>query len=110
MKAPKNFDKINLKHFTTPTGNEYKIGIEDWKDETSLVWAFREPDTTTYCLAVEFNWKMETYEVKRAKNGKGTNWDNTRHEGPINKQVMGTMDEFIDWFSKLITVFEYDYK
>jgi hypothetical protein len=106
MKAPKNFDKINLKHFTTPTGNEYKMGIE----HEDLVWAFREPDTTPYCLAVVFNWKMETYEVKRAKNGMGTKWDKTLHEGNINKQLMGTMDEFIDWFSKVITVFEYDYK
>lgn len=110
MKAPKNFYKIRGEYFDTPTGNRYKIGIEDWRYEIPLVWAFRTPDTTKYCLAVEFNWEMETYEVKRAGNGQGTNWDKTLHEGPINKQVMGTMDDFIDWFSKVITVFEYDYK
>lgn len=110
MNAPKNFDKIRTKRFTTPSGNQYKIGLEDWIDERSLVWAFRQPDTTTYCLAIQFNWTTETYEVKRAINGQGTNWDKTLHEGNINKNAIKNMDEFIDWFSKVITVFEYDYK
>lgn len=111
MKIPTNFDKIRVKYFNTPTGNRYKINIEDWTgNKKSLVWAFREPDTTTYCLAIEFNWDMETYEVKRARNGHGTKWDKTLHEGIINKELIKSMDDFIDWFAKIITVFEYDYK
>lgn len=110
MKIPKNFDKIKLQYFTTASGNEYKIGIEEYYDGQSMVWAFRQPDTTTYCLAVIFDWQKELYEVKRAENGKGTIWNKTLHEGTINKNAMRSMDDFIEWFSKVITVFEYDYK
>ena len=106
MKAPKNFDKIHLKHFNSAAGKEYTITIE----QHNLVWAFRQPDTTKYCLAVIFDWERETYEVKRARNGHGTVWDKTLHTGSINKNVMQSMDAFIDWFSKVITVFEYNYK
>ena len=106
MKMPKNFDKIHLKRFTTATGKEYNMNIEAGE----LVWAFRQPDTTKYCLAVIFDWARETYEVKRARNGHGKLWDKTLHEGNININAMRSMDEFVDWFSKVITVFEYDYK
>lgn len=110
MKAPKNFDKIHLKHFTAPSGSEYKIGIEETYEDNHIVWAFKQPDNTMYCLALVFNWKLETYEVKRAENGRGTIWDKTLHEGGINKNSIKSMHDFIDWFSKVITVFEYDYK
>ena len=106
MKQPINFDKLNLSKLTISSGNAYKLNIDDTTKETTL-WAFREPDDDTkYCLAFVFNWKMNWYELRRAENGAGTNWNGILHKGLIERDNMLTMSGFMVWASMLLEYYE----
>lgn len=106
MKKPENFNKINGVKFTTKTGYEYKFASDGKSPE---LWVFNEPDDTTYVLAFVIDWTNEAYEIKRAGNGKGTNWIDTLHTGNFSKEKMTTMQSFIDWAHWRVTEFEYYY-
>jgi hypothetical protein len=106
MKKPENFRKINGVKFATKTNNEYKFAT----DGTGVkLWVFQQPDDSKYCLAFVIDWKTETYEIKRAENGKGTNWIDTIHQGNFGKDSMKTMSSFVDWAHHRILQFEYEY-
>jgi hypothetical protein len=107
MKTPTNFDKINFKRFTTRTGNEYKFSLQD--GESEILWIFRQPDNTNYCLAFIIDWEKELYEIKRAKNGDGKNWVDVIHQGNFTSQPMKTMSSFVDWVHNRVLQFEYFY-
>ena len=106
MKQPINFDKLNLTKMTISSGNTYQLNIDGLEEDTTL-WAFRHPDDDTeYCLAFVFDWKMNRYELRRAVNGAGTNWNRTLHKGIIDKENMLTMSGFMVWASMLLEYYE----
>ena len=105
MKQPINFDKLNLTKMTISSGNTYQLNIDGLQEDTTL-WAFREPDDTEYCLAIVFDWKKNWYEIRRARNGDGTNWDITIHKGMIARENMLTMNGFMVWASMLLDYYE----
>lgn len=106
MKQPENFTKINGITFATRTGRKYKFAISDAHPE---LWVFHQPDTTNYVLAFIIDWDTETYEIKRAKNGDGTKWIDTLHQGNFTSQPFKTMSSFVDWVHNRIIQFEYYY-
>ena len=107
MKKPENFRKIDGVKFTTKTNNEYKFSVDTPKG--NLLWIFSQPDTTTYSLAFVIDWEKEVYEIKRAKNGKGTNWIDTIHQGNFGKDSMKTMSSFVQWAHNRVIQFEHNY-
>ena len=106
MNKPENFRKIDGVKFATKTGNEYKFATDGIGVE---LWVFKQPDTTKYCLAFIIDWKTETYEIKRAENGKGTNWIDTLHSGNFGKHSMETMSSFVIWAHNRVLQFEHNY-
>jgi len=106
MNKPENFRKIDDKKFKTPSGYEYKFSTDGRSPE---LWVFRQPDTTNYVLAFIMNWENETYEIKRAGNGNGTNWIDTIHQGNYTKQAIKSIDSFIDWVRNRVRTFETEY-
>jgi hypothetical protein len=106
MNKPENFRKIDDKKFKTPSGYEYKFSTDGRSPE---LWVFRQPDTTNYVLAFVIDWENETYEIKRAGNGKGTNWIDTIHQGNYTKQTMKSIDSFTDWVRNRVRTFETEY-
>ena len=105
MKQPENFKKIDEAKTTTTSGYLYKFNIDGVTKDTTL-WAFRQPDETKYSLAIIFDWKMNRYEIRRAKTGDGTNWDKTLHKGLINRENILTMNGFIVWATMLLDYYE----
>lgn len=106
MNKPENFRKIDGVSFHTKTGNKYKFVSDGMSGE---LWVFNQPDNSKYCLAFVIDWETETYEIKRAENGKGNNWVDTIHKGNFVKHSMTTMSSFIDWAHHRILQFEYEY-
>ena len=102
MKRPENFRKIDDVLFKTLSDNNYKFSFNG----NDILWAFSVPDDTTYCLAFVFDWKMNRYELRRAVNGAGTNWNRTLHKGIIDKENMLTMNGFMVWASMLLEYYE----
>ena len=107
MKRPENFRKIQCITFGTKSGSTYKFSVDT--NDDSILWVFPKPDNTKYSLAFCFDWKNETYEIKRAESGNGKNWEDTLHRGNYTIQPMKTMDSFIDWIYNRIIQFEYYY-
>lgn len=107
MKKPENFNKIDNITFSTKTGNTYKFSIDTGR--SPILWVFTKPDDTNYVLAFIMDWENNTYEIKRAKNGEGTNWIDTIHIGNFDKYCMRTMNLFVDWVHNRILQFEYFY-
>jgi len=103
MRKPKNFRKIDGIAFTLRTGNKYMFQTDGISPE---LWVFREPDDTPHVLAFIMNWENETYEIKRAGNGKGTNWVETIHKGVYTIEPMRKMNTFIDWVQHRVAEFE----
>jgi len=106
MNKPENFKKIDDKRFKTPSGYEYKFSTDGRSPE---LWVFRQPDTTNYVLAFIMNWENETYEIKRAGNGNGTDWIDTIYQGNYTKQAIKSIDSFIDWVRNRVRTFETEY-
>jgi hypothetical protein len=106
MNKPENFRKIDDKRFNTPSGYEYKFSTDGRSPE---LWVFRQPDTTSYVLAFIINWETERYEVKRAVNGKGTDWIDTLHSGNFGKGAMKTMNSFVEWITYRVAMWEEKY-
>lgn len=102
MKQPKNFRNIVGIKFTTARGNDYKFATDGKSPE---LWVFNQPDTTKYCLAFIIDWENETYEIKRAKNGSGTNWIDVLHNGNFVSDTFKTMDGFVEWIKYRIEMF-----
>ena len=107
MKKPKNFTKINGVKFATKTNNEYMFSVDT--NTSPILWVFKQPDTTKYCLAFIIDWKTETYEIKRVENGKGTNWIDVLHSGNFGKHSMETMSSFVIWAHNRVLEFEHNY-
>ena len=106
MNRPINFRKINNTKFTTSEGYEYSFQTDGRSPE---LWVFRFPDNTKNVLAFIMNWENQSYEIKRAGNGKGTNWIDTLHKGSFDKATMKTMESFTDWVKDRIEHFETQY-
>lgn len=106
MRKPENFRKIDSVTFTTKTGNTYKFATSDMHPE---LWIFQQPDTTNYALAFIIDWGSKTYEIKKVKNGDGTNWIDTIHQGNFSEDTMKTPNAFVDWVHHRIIQFEYEY-
>jgi len=106
MNKPENFRKIDDKRFNTPSGYEYKFSTDGISPE---LWVFRQPDDTNYVLAFIIDWENETYEIKRAGNGKGTNWIDTLHKGIYAKGTMKTINSFTEWVKTRIESYETEY-
>ena len=106
MKRPVNFDKIQFKRFDI-NGNQYKISFAGMGD---VVWAFRQPDDTDYCLAICFDWENGQFSVKKAENGRGDNWISILHKGPISKSSLKSPITFTQWMSNVISNFEFEYQ
>lgn len=106
MKRPVNFDKIQFKRFDI-NGNQYKISFSDSSD---VVWAFKQPDDTDYCLAICIDWENEQFSVKKAKNGDGENWKSVLHKGPVSKSSLKSSTTFIQWVANVISNFEFEYR
>jgi len=106
MKKPENFRKIDGITFETRMGTKYKFTTNDVEPE---LWVFTQPDNTNYVLAFVIDWKSETYEIKRAKNGDGTNWIDTLFQGNFTSQPMKTINSFIDWLHNRVLQFEHYY-
>ena len=106
MKRPENFRKLDDIKFTTKTGNTYKFATSDMHPE---LWVFQQPDNTNYALAFIIDWENNTYEIKRAKNGDGTNWIDTLFGGNFTSQPIKTMNSFVDWVHNRVIQFEYYY-
>ena len=107
MKRPENFNKIDSVTFTTKTNNEYKFSIDTGR--SPVLWVFTKYNHTKYALAFVIDWKTETYEIKRAESGKGSNWIDTIHQGNFGKDSMKTLSSFVDWSHDRILQFEYEY-
>ena len=106
MNKPENFRKIHGVKFTTKTGKKYSFFTTN---TSPILWVFKQPDTTKYCLAFIIDWKTETYEIKRVENGKGTNWIDVLHSGNFGKHSMETMSSFVIWAHNRVIQFEYYY-
>ena len=106
MNKPENFRKIDSKTFNTPSGYEYKFSTDGFSPE---LWVFRQPDTTAYCLAFVIDWKAQTYAIRKAGNGNGTNWVNNVHSGNFASEIMKTLDSFIEWARYRVETFETEY-
>ena len=107
MKRPENFNKIDSVTFTTKTNNEYKFSIDTGR--SPVLWVFTKPDDTNYVLAFIMDWETEVYQIRRAENGKGTNWVDTLHSGNFGKHSMETMSSFVIWAHHRVLQFEYNY-
>jgi hypothetical protein len=106
MKKPENFRKINNTTFATRTGNKYMFQTDGRSPE---LWVFQQPDTTDYAMAFIMDWENETYEIKRVKNGDGTNWIDTLHIGNFTSEPMKTINSFIDWAHNRVIQMEHYY-
>lgn len=106
MKKPENFKKIDSVIFETRTGNKYMFSTDDISPE---LWVFQQPDTTQYALAFIIDWERESYEIKRAKNGDGANWIDTIHQGNFSKDIIKTMQSFVEWAHYRVLTFEYEF-
>jgi len=107
MNRPINFRKINNTKFTTSKGYEYTFSTNGVEPE---LWVFRFPDNTNNVLAFIMIWEYQRYEIRKAGNGKGTNWIDTLHKGCFDKATMKTMDSFTDWVKDRIEHFESQYE
>jgi hypothetical protein len=106
MKKPENFRKIDNTTFASRTGTKYKFSTDGISPE---LWVFTIPDDTEYVLAFIIDWENETYQIKRAGNGKGNNWIDTIHSGNFTSQPMKTINSFIDWAYNRLIQFEHYY-
>ena len=106
MNKPENFRKIHGVKFTTKTGKKYSFHTDGRSPE---LWVLDEYNHTKYALAFVIDWKTETYEIKRAESGKGSNWIDTIHQGNFGKDIMKTLSSFVDWAHDRILQFEYEY-
>lgn len=106
MNKPENFGKIYGINFRTKTGNKYMFHTDA---ASSVLWVLDYNNHTKYALAFIIDWKTETYEIKRAESGKGSNWVDTIHQGNFGKDSMKTMSSFVDWAHRRILQFEYEY-
>ena len=106
MKKPENFRKIDGVKFATKTNNEYKFATDGRSPE---LWVFQQPDDSKYCLAFIIDWETEVYQIRRAENGKGTNWIDTLHSGNFGKHSMETMSSFVIWAHNRVLQFEHNY-
>jgi hypothetical protein len=107
MKRPENFNKVDSITFRTKTNNEYKFSIDT--GTSPILWVFSNPDTTNYCLAFVMDWETNSYQIKRAKNGDGSNWIDTIHSGNFASESMKTINSFVDWAHNRILQFEHNY-
>ena len=106
MNKPENFRKIHGIKFTTKAGNKYTFHTDGRSPE---LWVLDDNNHTKYALAFVIDWKTETYEIKRAESGKGSNWIDTIHQGNFGKDSMKTLSSFVDWSHDRILQFEYEY-
>ena len=106
MNKPENFRKIHGVKFTTKTGKKYSFHTDGRSPE---LWVLDDTNNTKYALAFVIDWKTETYEIKRAESGKGSNWVDTIHQGNFGKDSMKTLSSFVDWAHHRILQFEYEY-
>ena len=106
MKKPENFRKIDGVKFATKTKNEYRFATDGMSPE---LWVFNQPDDSKYCLAFIMDWETETYEIKRAENGKGNNWVDKIHSGNFTSESMKTLSSFVIWAHNRVIQFEYYY-
>jgi hypothetical protein len=107
MKRPENFVKINDVPFSTRTGNKYKFSVDNHMG--TILWVFRKPDDSNYCLALIMDWENNSYQIKRAKNGDGSNWIDTIHSGNFASESIKTINSFVDWAHNRILQFEHNY-
>jgi hypothetical protein len=106
MKKPQNFKKIDDVKFITKTGGKYKFSTNGVEPE---LWVYTEPDDTKYVIAFIIDWENETYQIKRAENGDGTNWIDTIYSGNFTSQPMKTINSFVDWAHNRVLQFEHYY-
>jgi hypothetical protein len=106
MKQPENFTKIDGIKFTTKTGNEYIFATDGMSPE---LWLLDNRNHTKYALAFIMIWETETYEIKIAESGKGSNWIDTIYSGGFTSQPMKTMSSFVDWAHHRVLKFEHNY-
>lgn len=106
MNKPENFRKIHGIKFTTKTGNKYTFHTDGRSPE---LWVLDDSNHTKYALAFIIDWKTETYEIKRAESGKGSNWVDTIHQGNFGKDSMKTLGSFVDWSHHRVLQFEHNY-
>ena len=106
MNKPENFRKIHGVKFTTKTGKKYSFHTDGRSPE---LWVFQQPDDSKYCLAFIIDWETEVYQIRRAENGKGTNWIDTLHSGNFGKHSMETMSSFVIWALNRVIQFENEY-
>lgn len=106
MNKPENFRKIHGVKFTTKTGNKYMFHTDGRSPE---LWLLDDSNHTKYALAFIMDWETETYEIKRAESGNGSNWVDTIHSGNFTSEPMKTMSSFVDWAHHRILQFEYEY-
>jgi len=106
MNKPENFRKIHGIKFTTKTGNKYTFHTDGRSPE---LWVLDDSNHTKYALAFIMDWKTETYQIKRAESGKGSNWIDTLHSGDYTSQPMKTVNSFVDWARQRVLQFEHNY-
>ena len=106
MKKPENFRKIDGVKFATKTNNEYKFATDGVSPE---LWVLDDVNNTKYVLAFVIGWTTETYQIKRAESGKGTNWIDVLHSGNFGKHSMETMSSFVIWAANRVIQFENEY-
>ena len=106
MNKPENFRKIHGVKFTTKTGKKYSFFTDGRSPE---LWVLDDDLNTKYALAFVIDWKTETYQIKRAESGKGSNWIDTLHSGFFTSQSMKTINSFVDWAHHRVLEFEHNY-
>ena len=106
MKKPENFRKIHGVKFTTKTGKKYSFHTDGRSPE---LWVLDDTNNTKYALAFVIGWTTETYQIKRAESGKGSNWIDTLHSGFFTSQSMKTINSFVDWAHHRVLEFEHNY-
>ena len=106
MNKPENFRKIHGIKFPTKTGNKYMFHTDGRSPE---LWVLDDTNNTKYALAFVIGWTTETYQIKRAESGKGSNWIDTLHSGFFTSQSMKTINSFVDWAHHRVLEFEHNY-
>ena len=103
MNIPSNFERINNACFST-NGYEFRIEIDGMNE--GHVWVFcndSEPSGFKNCLYFIFDWKSQSYNIRRCKLGDGTVGDDIVGETNFLKKEVLTKTTFIDKFLSQLT-------